>query len=57
MSRVAALDPVTRAIVRANGAPKGQRRARQHELVRLVSDELRRQLGLRGKRLCRKRAR
>jgi len=55
--RVAALDPVTRAIARANGAPKGQRRVRQRDLVKLCNDVLRRELGLRGKRLCRTRKR
>ena len=52
--KVAALDPVTRAIARANGAPKGQRRIRQRDLVKLGNDVLRAELGLRGKRLIRR---
>lgn len=36
-----------RLIVRANGAPKGQRTARQHELTGKVCLEMRRALGLR----------
>ncbi len=55
MSRVGTLDPHTRAMARANGAAKGLRLERQRDLVRFANDELRRQLGLRGKRLTRRR--